>query len=139
MSDLAETIDSSLLPPLLQDFERLIGLKATMDLVRAHGGLRIYIPSPARVHPDHPIARLIGEPNLRRLAEVYGSEAHFPLPKAVQALLAVRNARIAREYATCKTARELAAEHGLTERQIERIVASLDVTAPADRRQATLF
>lgn len=27
MSDLAETIDSSLLPPLLQDFERLIGLR----------------------------------------------------------------------------------------------------------------
>jgi Mor family transcriptional regulator len=139
MSDLAAVIDTELLPKLLRDFERLIGLAATLDLVREYGGLRIFIPSPARVRPDHPFAQLIGVEHLMALAEVDGANEHFTLPKAEQALLAVRNARIAQAYATHKTARELAAEYRLTERQIERIVAAAGVTAPVDRRQATLF
>lgn len=139
MIPLADLIDSDLLPPLLQDFERIIGLAATLDLVRAYGGLRIYIPTPARVRPDHPIAKIIGVESLMALAEVYGAEDHFPLPKAERAILAVRNARIARAYETHKTARELAAEHHLTERQIERILAAAGVTAPVDRRQGALF
>lgn len=139
MTDLATVIDTTLLPPLLQDFERLIGLAATLDLVRVYGGLRIFIPTPARAQPDHPIARLIGHANLRALAEVYGGESHFALPKAERAIIALRNAQIARDYATHKTARELAAEHRLTERQIERIVAAAGAAAPVDRRQGALF
>ena len=139
MIPLADLIDSDLLPPLLQDFERIIGLAATLDLVRAYGGLRIYIPTPARVRPDHPIAKIIGVDALMALAEVYGAEDHFPLPKAERAILAVRNARIARAYETHKTARELAAEHRMTERQIERILAAAGVKAPVDRRQGSLF
>ena len=56
-----------------------------------------------------------------------------------RAILAVRNARIARAYETHKTARELAAEHRMTERQIERILAAAGVKAPVDRRQGSLF
>jgi Mor family transcriptional regulator len=139
MIPLADLIDSDLLPPLLQDFERIIGLAATLDLVRAYGGLRIYIPTPARVRPDHPIAKIIGVDALMALAEVYGAEDHFPLPKAERAILAVRNARIARAYETHKTVRELAAVHHLTERQVERILAAAGVKAPVDRRQGSLF
>lgn len=139
MTDLADIIDSDLLPPLLQDFERLIGLPATFDLVRVYGGLRIYIPTPARVHPDHPIAKIIGVDRLMALAKVYGANEHFTLPKAERAILALRNARICQAYGHHKTVRELAAEHRLTERQVERIVAAAGVTAPPDRRQATLF
>jgi Mor family transcriptional regulator len=139
MSDLADLIDSDLLPQLLQDFERLIGLPATLALVRVHGGLRIYIPTPARVHADHPYAKIIGVDRLMTLAETYGGEDHFTLPKAERAILALRNARIAHAYGHHKTVRELAAEHRLTERQIERIVAAAGVTAPTDRRQSTLF
>lgn len=139
MSHLTEVIDTELLPRVLQDFVRLIGLPATMDFVHAYGGLRIYIPTPERCHADHPYAQVIGQDNLRRLAQVYGQEDHFPLPKAEAALLAVRNSRIAHAYGHHKTARELAAEYRLTERQIERIVAAAGVTAPVDRRQATLF
>jgi len=88
MTDLADIIDSDLLPPLLQDFERLIGLPATFDLVRVYGGLRIYIPTPARVHPDHAIAKIIGVDRLMALAKVYGANEHFTLPKAEKAILA---------------------------------------------------
>ena len=139
MTDLADLIDLELLPQLLQDFERLIGLPATLDLVRVYGGLRIYIPTPERVQPDHQLAKVIGVDALMALAKVYGGEDHFALPKAERAILALRNARIAHAYGHNKTVRELAAEHRLTERQIERIVARAGITAPADRHQSTLF
>jgi len=139
MRSASPAIPVDLLPPLLQDFERLIGLEATMAFVRHSGGLRIYIPTPERVTPDHPFAHVIGLGNLLKLAEVYGGEAHFQLPKAERALIQLRNARIAHAYATHKTARELAVEYHLTEGQIVRIVAAMGVAAPSDRRQATLF
>ena len=139
MRDTAPGILVDLLPPLLHDFERLIGLEATMALVRHSGGLRIYIPTPERITPDHPFALEIGQANLLKLAEVYGGEAHFQLPKAERALIQVRNARIAHAYSTHKTARELAVEYHLTERQIVRIVAEMGAAAPSNRRQATLF
>ena len=128
-----------LLPPLLQDFERLVGLKATMALVKVYGGLRVYFPTVDRAQADHPYAALIGLDNLLMLSQEYGGQQHFQLPKAERALLAVRNARIAADYASDKTAREIAAEHGLTEGQVVRIVASLGVAAPPERRQRALF
>lgn len=128
-----------LLPPLLQDFERLVGLKATMAMVRVYGGLRVYFPTVDRAQADHPYAALIGLDNLLKLSQEYGGQQHFQLPKAERALLAVRNARIAADYGSDKTAREIAAEHGLTEGQVVRIVASLGVTAPPERRQRALF
>ena len=87
-----------LLPPLLQDFERLVGLKATMALVKVYGGLRVYFPTVDRAQADHPYAALIGLDNLLKLSQEYGGQQHFQLPKAERALLAVRNARIAADY-----------------------------------------
>lgn len=132
-------IPIDLLPPLLQEFERLVGLQATMALVRRWGGLRVYFPTPERVTEDHPYAAVIGVEALLKLAEEYGGLPHFQLPKAERALQAVRNARIAAEYATCKTAREIGAEYGLTEGQVVRIVAAMGVAAPPNRRQQALF
>ena len=132
-------IPVELLPPLLQDFERLIGLPATMALVRVVGGRRVYFPTPDRVTPEHQYAPVIGVENLLKVAEAYGGVAHFQFPKAERALIAVRNARIAADYAASKTAREIAAEHALTESQVVRIVAAMGVTAPPDRRQRSLF
>jgi hypothetical protein len=134
----AFTVPIDLLPPLLQEFERLVGLQATMALVQKWG-LRVYFPTPERVTEEPPYAAVIGIEALLKLAEEYGGLPHFQLPKAERALQAVRNARIAAEYATNKTAREIAAEYGLTEGQVVRIVASMGVTAPLDRRQRTLF
>ncbi len=74
-------------------------------------------------------------PALLQLAREYGGLPHFQLPRAARALQALRNQRIAADYATDKTARQLAAEHGITEGQVGRIVAALGVTAPARRRR----
>ena len=138
MKDWAALADE-LLPPVLQDFVRLIGLRHTMALVEHVGGLRIFIPTPDRVTDEHQFAQVIGTASLRKLAEAYGGLEHFQLPKAEKALLAVRNARIAADYQTSKTARQLAAEYRLTERQVVRILSDQGVTAPPDRRQAALF
>lgn len=132
-------IPIDLLPPLLQEFERLVGLQATMALVRRWGGLRVYFPTPERVTEEHPYAAVIGTDALLKLAREYGGLPHFQLPKAERALQAVRNARIAAEYATCKTAREIAGEYGLTEGQVVRIVTMQGTKAPPNRRQRALF
>lgn len=124
-------LSTELLPKVLQEFVRLVGLHATMLLVEKFGGLRIYIP--LNPTPDHHFAQLVGYDNLVRLAQVYGREDHFELPKADRALKALRNATIRAEYGP-KSIRQLAAEHGLTERQITRIVGM-----PANDDQAELF
>ena len=126
-----------LLPPLLQNFVRLIGLAPTMAFVQIFGGRRVYLPK--HPTPEHPFAAIVGLENLLKLSEVYGGLEHFQLPKAERAFLAVRNASIAADYADMKTARDLAVEHGLTEGQIVRIVAAQGVTEPTDRRQKALF
>lgn len=136
MSDV-KAVPVHLLPPLLQEFVGLIGLVPTMALVQFVGGRRVYIPKRATL--EHPFAAIIGLDNLIKLGQVYGGEAHFQLPKAERALLAVRNASIAECYAANKTARDLAVEYGLTEGQIVRIVAAQGVAAPLDRRQRALF
>lgn len=114
-------LSTNLLPKLLQDFVRLIGLEATMLLVERFGGLRIYIP--LHPTPEHHFAQLIGFDNLVKLSGEFGRETHFELPKAQQALLAVRNAKMRSEYGP-KSLRVLAAEYKLTERQVTRIVGA---------------
>lgn len=114
-------LSMELLPKVLQDFVRLIGLHATMLLVERFGGLRIYIPLNPK--PDHHFAQLIGMDNLLKLSQVYGREDHFELPKAERALLAIRNAKMKADYGP-KSIRQLAAEHQLTERQVTRIVGA---------------
>jgi Mor family transcriptional regulator len=114
-------LSMELLPKVLQDFVRLIGLHATMLLVERFGGLRIYIPLNPK--PDHHFAQLIGIDNLVKLSKVYGREDHFELPKAERALLAIRNAKMKADYGP-KSVRQLAAEHQLTERQVTRIVGA---------------
>lgn len=126
-------LSTDLLPRVLQDFVRLIGLHATMLLVERFGGLRIYIP--LHPSPEHHFAQLIGLANLQKLSAVYGREDHFELPKAERALLALRNARIKAEYGP-KSIRQLAAEYQLTERHVTRIVGTPD---PRNDDQPELF
>lgn len=126
-----EDLSTDLLPKVLQEFVRLIGLHATMLLVERFGGLRIYIP----LNPtaDHQFAQIIGHDNLVKLSQEYGREDHFELPKAARALRALRDAKMRAEYGP-KSLRQLAAEHQLTERQVTRIVG-----AAVNDDQAELF
>lgn len=132
MNDLAD-LSTDLLPQVLQDFVRLIGLAATMILVEHFGGRRLYIP--VNPHAEHHLAKLIGLDNLAKLSRVYGLEDHFDIPKAERALRHLRDQKIRAEYGP-KSASRLAAEHGLTERQIWNIVGR---TAAVNEAQEQLF
>lgn len=127
-----EDLSIDLLPPLLQEFVRLIGLQATMAMVKRYGGVRIYIP--ANPKPDHQLVQVVGWDNLVKLSEAFGAQPHFQLPKAKAALLAIRDARIRAEYQR-KPVRALASEYQLTERQIVRILSS----HRRDSEQSSLF
>lgn len=126
MNDLAD-LSTDLLPQVLQDFVRLIGLAATMILVENFGGRRLYIP--INPHPDHHLAKLVGLDNLTQLSKVYGLEDHFDIPKAERALRHLRDQRIRAEYGP-KSASFLAREHHLTERQIWKIVGRREDKKP---------
>lgn len=113
-------LSTELLPKVLQDFVRLIGLVATMLIVEQYGGRRLYVP--INPHADHPLALLIGLDKLTILSKVYGLEDHFSIPKAERALRHIRDEKIRAEYGP-KSASALALEHCLTERQIWNILA----------------
>lgn len=128
-----------LLPAVLQEFVSLIGIDATMRLVHRFGGTRVRIPLTATA--DHALAELIGMDQLVKLCDRFKGH-RFDLPKAYAALLHIRNAKILAEYGP-KSTRQLALEHGLTERQIWNIVANANTIKAASQaareHQSQLF
>lgn len=74
-------IPIELLPPLLREFERLVGLRATMALVQGWGGLRVYFPTPDRVTVDHPYVKAIGLDALKSYQENMEAYPIFSYPR----------------------------------------------------------
>ena len=130
MSDDLPDID--LLPLVLRDIAALIGLPATMRLVEAYGGTRLYVPK--RFDPDHPLVKLLGHDNAARLVEQYGGSEHFDIPFAARAVRALRDREIRRQGARGMTRRELAIRNRISERHIRRIVGG-----ETDDSQGSLF
>ncbi len=126
------TLDTDLLPPILQDIVALIGLPHTMKLVDQHGGTRLFVPK-LGVAEDHPLAVLLGHRAASKLIAHYGGEEHFDIPLAARALRAVRNAQIRAERPHTST-RLLALKWRTTERNIRIICGEM-----ADERQGGLF
>ncbi|MDO9568078.1 MAG: Mor transcription activator family protein [Hydrogenophaga sp.] len=125
IDQLARVLDDNAeeLPPTLRGIVELIGPLATAKLVDRFGGLRLYIPGKAAT--DHPVAELIGFDNMRKLCDEYkyeGTGMRITIPCASGVILAERNKRIRAEYGP-KSTRQLAIEHRVSERQIERIVS----------------
>jgi hypothetical protein len=112
--------DADLLPTILREMADLIGLPATLTLVRHYGGTRLWVP--LTMKPDHVLARLLGFDTAALLARHYGdTRQHFDIPRAAEALRALRNRHIRAQKALGKSRRELAREHALTERAIDYI------------------
>lgn len=128
-------LSHDLLPVLLQQFVRLIGIHATMQIVQLRGGVRLYIPETPL--PDHFLAKTIGFDNMALLCKHYPKET-FVIDKADAALRAVRNHKIYHEYGP-KSTSQLAREHDLTERQIWVIMQKMSAKKPSTVNQNTLF
>jgi len=121
-------VDAGDLPPRLAALAQVIGLPATLRLVEARGGTRVYVPEQAP--PDHWLARLIGPGAFALLVQHYGRE-YLELDRAAAALRATRDRQIvidAREGASTAT---IALQCGLTQRQVFNILARANAGAPA--------
>jgi Mor family transcriptional regulator len=128
-------IEARYLPGVLKDIAALIGLPGTLRLVEAYGGVRLYVPK--RIDAEHALAQLLGVESATQLAEVYGGELHFDIPRAVVATRAARDKSIRAERAAGSSHRALALQYRLSERQIRNVLG--DTPETADDRQVGLF
>lgn len=128
-----QQIDASDLPPRLAELASVIGLPATLRLVEARGGTRIYVPD--TVTSDSWLARLIGLIPFEALVKHYRRE-FLVLDRAAAALRAVRDRRIIADHAEGASTASLALECGLTQRQVFNILAQGD---KASTSQPDLF
>jgi Mor family transcriptional regulator len=125
-------IEARYLPPILQEIAELIGLQATLVLVKSYGGTRLYVPK--RFDSDHPIVKLIGHEQAARFFEKFGGQDQFDFPKGEIAVKAARDKQIRGQRADGATHARLAVTHGLSERQIRNILGP-----EVDDKQIGLF
>lgn len=125
------SIESRYLPPILRDITELIGLPATLALVRHAGGTRLYVP--VRFDPDHPLVKVLGHAAAVALIERHRGE-YIDLPKGEIAIKAARDQQIRADRHTYTQAQQ-AIRWGLTDRQIRSILGP----AEKDEKQAGLF
>jgi hypothetical protein len=111
--------DESLLPGILREIAELIGLPATLNLVKHYGGVRLYVPR--SMPDDHVLVSIVGHAEALKLAESFGGLPHFDIPKAQAVSIALRNSKIREEY-PASSHRKLALKYGLTERQVRKIL-----------------
>jgi hypothetical protein len=123
------------LPLQLRLVSAVVGLQATLLLVRNYGGVRLYVP--VRMTPDHVLSRLLGFDLALKLSAEFGGMDHFDIPRAAGAVRVVRNRQIAEKFIKGKSLRLLALEYQLTERAIQKILAGSDTSQ--EDRQAALF
>jgi len=112
-------MDSTLLPPTIQEIVDIVGLEAALKVVNAYGGTRVWFPEvPA---PDHHLVKILGDAAYvlcQRFALNW-----LTIPTCARALRAVRDAAIVEALRQGRTYDEVAREFGLTWRQVANIAA----------------
>lgn len=125
MQDIAAAdVDAADLPATLREVAALIGLPATLTLVKHYGGVRLYIPK--TLEPGHILIRLLGAEAAQRLVAHYMPGEPFEVPRAVQLMRASRNRAIRLRAARGATAADIARDFAMTERHVWRILAGDD-------------
>lgn len=135
MAELSTQIELSDLPAKLREINSIVGLEATLTIVKHYGGVRLYVPM--SMTPDHILARLIGFEAAVKLAKEFGGMDHFDIPRAAEAVRSVRNREISEKYMKGKSLRLLAIEYQMTERSILKILSASGINN--NERQAKLF
>lgn len=108
------------LPGSLSEIKEVIGLDATINLVRAFGGTRIYVP--AKMGPGHKLIAALGEEASTALSKRFKGE-EIAVPRAAKALKAVRDREMCILYDTGTSVPNLAKKFQLTERQVYTILS----------------
>ena len=117
------------LPHSLAEIIDAIGIGATLKLVEAFGGIRVYVPSADTLRSSqhlardgHPLARAIGVEAACKLAQLRAGE-FLELPRATAYMRAMRDAAI-RDGLENASAAALAQQYHTTRRNIFRIKAA---------------
>jgi len=110
---------------VLEPIQRLLGLRATLAVIDAHGGTRLYIPKALAI--DHPLIGLVGVDAASRLVTEWGGE-ELEVPLGIAQLTWY----FARRYwidgwGAADIRRLLLARHAIRvgERAIQRLVADI--------------
>lgn len=119
-------------PRILQTIAHVIGVEATLKLVKEHGGIRIYVPLELR--PAHPLIHTLGREAAEKFVKAFGGEEHFDIPLNTIGSRRERNLRIRERRCQGLSHSKLAREFQTTERNIRNILAS-----EPDDRQEILF
>ncbi|MEO5364032.1 MAG: hypothetical protein H7838_10485 [Magnetococcus sp. DMHC-8] len=114
-------LDVADLPESLRDMAAILGLETTLQVVKAHGGTRLFIPKKAKT--QHHLANLLGLEQARLLSGHFGGES-VTIPRMASAMRTRRNREIVRRYDAGDSVRMLAHAYSLTDRQIYTILSS---------------
>jgi hypothetical protein len=120
-------------PRLTQRMQPLIdaiGYDATVSLVAALGGTRIYVSC----RPDSPVAAIVGAEASERLRRAVGQEV-VDLPRCLHWLLGRRNEEIVARSMAGETQEELARRFRITERHVRRVLRAEAVATPEKEEQ----
>jgi hypothetical protein len=111
-------IDTSLLPPVAKLLVRRLGLDHALAVIRAYGGLPLYVP----LRPNPALIDAIGKEAAEALCYHFAGEEIWHVPKCLPALLAARNRAIVQAARDGTPQTSLARKHNLCWRQIHNIV-----------------
>lgn len=126
-------VDVADLPGTLREIAALIGVPATLTLVKHYGGVRLYVPK--SLEPGHILVRLLGAEAAARLVAHYMPGEPFEVPRAAGLIRATRNKAIRARAARGATAADLARDFAMTERHVWRILSGEE----GQEMQADLF
>ena len=101
------------LPGILADIERVAGRDAALRLARSAGGSRINVPAPARLRPEHPLARALSPAAAAEISRLWaGERVDVPHARgAVCAWLLSQGRTVAQVAAELKMARRSVRRH----------------------------
>lgn len=100
----------------------LIGVHATIRLVRSKGGQELKFPQAENLHYLHWLVVEVGMDNAVKLCEAYKG-ATLKLPIEVNALLQLRNEAIARDFQTGMSVSLISKEYGCDRRLIQTVLS----------------
>ncbi len=118
-----------LIPGRLSEIAGYCGQQTALVLLLHYPGVHVAIPkNPA---PTHKLAELLGFAAFVQLCALYGNEV-IQIPRAAVAIRALRNQKILKDFSQGVYQATIALEHGLTERQVNKICNTVRIDRQLD-------
>lgn len=102
------------LPPVFNEFAKIVSLKSIFSIIDNFGGTRIYIPKKGS---GSKLEGAVGKEAVIVLSRIYGGD-YLNVPMSSSIIKLIRNREIQSLSRQGQTARELARGFGMTERSI---------------------